>query len=682
MKPLSLVALISASALSASDITPPGLSIDGVPYSGNTAHPDFNQEPAGGYLRGAIPAGLEDLQTFDLGTLVVADKTRIIVDPTGPDIFLPEPTFFGTHVSDDWRATLGYDQVSGNWQLRFSDSDLIRTLPMVAASDFAYRFPEDTLFPAVMVDLLANGLSADGSTVIANGNGASFRYRGDERDRLEHLAHGWRSGYDNTWAVQQSRNGDTVVGQARRADTGRWQAARWDASGQLTILNPRDLANNSVARLVTPDGTVIAGDVAADVGQNRAGIVPFIWSEAKGFLQLGDPDASDDQILVQSLSADGLMLGGIHSSSDGSLNHWTWTEDGGFQNIELIVCDFSGGPVEDYSLTGVDLERGIYMGTFADGRRFLNMSNQTVVIEDWISTLAGPAATYRAATAVSRQTMEGAHHRPIKQLVIPGQESFAWATGDFGKATRQRDAVQSAGEFGYGMLLGGGSVLGLAAGYSKLDQKFSSLGNGGGAGTTEATFLVADLGFSAGAGEVTLTGLLSRSNIDTSRDAYVGSTNGQSYSARARYDRPIGVLSGVPFGAFVSLTYDHASIDAYAETGGLGAASFEAQSNDSWIGRVGLTGRFSFDEATSLGVTVEAVRMLSENRDDFSGTDLATGVLDFTMPDLRSKRTWGRLGFDLDHRLDPSTVLSLTLHASTEGDAFDTAAALSIRKGF
>jgi hypothetical protein len=52
------------------------------------------------------------------------------------------------------------------------------------------------------------------------------------------------------------------------------------------------------------------------------------------------------------------------------------------------------------------------------------------------------------------------------------------------------------------------------------------------------------------------------------------------------------------------------------------------------------------------------------------------------MPDVRTKRTWGRLGLDIDHKLSESSVISLTLHASTEGDAFDTAAALSIRKGF
>lgn len=680
MRPLSLLALLSASALSGIEITPQGLTVDGVPYSANMVHPEFNYDGTG--VTDGINGSLKDLGAFNLGILVVDDGTGIITDPTIPEIYPYLPAFWGTHVSEDWRVTLGYDQLSGSWQLRYADSDLIRTLPMVAASDFAYRHPEGALFPAVMIELVANGLSADGSTVIANGNGASFRFRCDERDLLEPLAHGWESGYDSTWAVEQSRNGDIVVGQARLAETGRWQAARWDVSGQLTILNPLDLTGNSVARLVTPDGSVIAGDVAADVERNRFGIVPFIWSEDKGFRQLGDPDASDDQVIVQSLSADGLMLGGIHSSADGSFSHWTWTEDGGFQKVELVICDFGGEPVEDYSLTGVDLERGIYMGSFADGRRFLNTGNRTIVVEEWISTLAGPASTFRSAAAVSRQTMEGAHHRPIKQLAIPGQDSFAWATGDIGKATRQRDAVQSAGEFGYGMRIGGDAVLGLAVGYSRLDQDYSALGGGGGAGKTDATFLAADLGFSAGGGEVTLTGLLSRSDIDTSRGAFDGSTDAQSYGARVRYDRPAGSLAGVPLGAFVSLTYDHASIDAYAETGGLGAASYEEQSNDSWIGRLGLTGRFTFNEATSLGVTIEAVRMLSENRDDFSGTDLATGVLDFTMPDMRSKRTWGRLGFDFDHRLNPTTIVSLTLHASTEGDAFDTAAALSIRKGF
>lgn len=640
-------------------------------------HPDYQEDYVGGI--DDLLADVDDLDSSDFEPFVVDERGNIIDDPTIPSIYppyIPELGFIGTDVSDDGRVTLGFDQVSGNWQLRFADSDEPRPLPMVSFSDL---LEEGEVGPTVMLTLAANGLSGDGSTVIgSHPAGSSFRYRGDGRDSLELLGNGAEAGFDSTWAAQLSFNGDIVVGQARKASTGLWQAARWDASGQLSILNPLDDSTNSVAKLVTPDGSVVAGDVAA-AAEGRIGVVPFVWSEAKGFRQLGDPNASDDQVIVQTLSDDGLVLGGHRANADGSRGSWFWTEEDGFQDIILVVCDGPfGNPTENYTLTGVDLERSIFMGNLQDGRQFLSFDGVTVLTADWMESLEGPISTLNSAMALASQTMEGAHHRPIKSLAFPGRNEFAWATGDLGKATRQRDAQQSAGEFGYGMRIGADAVLGLAFGYSELDQDFDATGSG----QTTGVFAVADLGFSAGPGEVTLTAMLARSDVETTRDGSVGQTDGRSLSLRARYDQPVAKLGAVPVAAFAALTYDHSSLDAYAETGGVAPASIDAQSKDNWVGRIGVTGKLGLGKETDLHLTAEAVRLLSDNQDSFSGTDLATGVLDFAMPDVRAKRTWGRLGLDLDHRLAPDTVLSLTLHASTEGDAFDTAAALSIRKGF
>lgn len=295
---------------------------------------------------------------------------------------------------------------------------------------------------------------------------------------------------------------------------------------------------------------------------------------------------------------------------------------------------------------------------------------------------AGPAETLRAAGQASGLFMEGAHHRPIRSLALPGHESFAWVTGDVGKATRERDALQRAGEVGYGMRVGADSVLGLALGYAEHEQSYD--GNPYSAGRIHSTFLATDLGFGAGRGEMTLTFAYSHSEVNTLRTdllgSFPGSTDGNTYTFRARYDHPVGTLGAAALGAFASATYDHSDLNHFGENGG-GAQAYDNQSNDSVVARLGLTAKLALGAATDLGITAEIAKMLNENRDDHDGTDMATGVVDFTMADVRGKRSWGRLGLDLDHRLSKDAVISLTLQASTRGEAFDTTAALSLRKG-
>ena len=601
----------------------------------------------------------------------------VIIDPTLPepfDIALPFLSFVGVHQSADGNITLGYDLPTENWQLRSADTGKINPLPLVP-----YPVEEGQVGPTVMLSLLPNGLSGDGTTVIGTYpiQSSVFRYRADARDQLEVLENGLDRGYDSSWATQLSFNGDVVVGQVRKASTERWQAARWDVNGQLTVLNPLDEAHNTVACLITPDGTVIAGNVSA-VGEDRSGVVPFIWSEQKGFRQLGDPDASNDAVLPTSLSDDGNTLSGFKRTENGSTSTWIWTDAAGFSEEPIYVFDSSGEPVESYTLTGVDLERGIYMGNYEDGRPFMSYDGVTIDTTEWMGSIAGPIDTLRSAMAISSQTMEGAHHRPIKSLALPGRNEFAWATGDLGKATRQRDATQSAGEFGYGCRIGTTAVFGIAVGYSDLNQTYDATGSG----ETNGMFAVADLGFTAGPGDLTLTALVSRSDISTTRNGSTGDTTGKAYSLRARYDKALGKIGAAPFSVFTSFTYDHSAINGYSETGGVAPASYGDQSKENCVARLGVTSTVNLAKSTDLCLTIEGAHLLTSKQGDFTGTDIATGVLDFSMPDVRTKRTWGRLGLDIDHKLSESSVISLTLHASTEGDAFDTAAALSIRKGF
>lgn len=616
------------------------------------------------------------------------DFTPWDIGPDGETVYYPiDPSFdvwppmdgegwtdYVMDYSDDFDVQLMETEFLGSKLVRVSTGET-EQLPMVAASELA---EPGAIVPAVMVELYGNALSGDGNVVVGNTHWGNrpFRYRAWGTGGLEFLqvpAETWASARP----VELSRDGDIVVGSAIHATMGNEQAVRWNKAGELIALNPAHTADTgSCARLITPDGHAIAGDVYSLTG---SGIVPFLWNETAGYQQLGDPNASGEQVMVQSLSDDGLMLAGARYDVEGNYSAWYWTAEEGLKNIEVAICGFEGEVEEGYTLTGIDPVRRVYTGTFADGEQFLNFDGVSISPVAWMRSIAGPVSTLRAAMGISSQTMEGAHHRPIKSLAIPGRNEFAWVTGDLGKATRQRDAKQSAGEFGYGMRIGADAVLGVAFGYSDLNQDYDATGSG----ETNGMLVVADLGFTAGPGDLTLTALFSRSDISTLRDGNIGNTTGNAYSLRARYDKGVGRLGSVPVTAFASLTYDHSNINGYAETPtGIAPAAYGDQSKDSWVGRLGVTGKLALGQSTDLSLTLEAAHLLGSNEDAFTGTDIATGVLDFSVPDTRTKRTWGRLGLDIDHRLSADTVISLTLHASSEGDAFDTAAALSVRKGF
>ena len=654
---------------------PGTLSLEADP-SVPTFHPQFVTVTGGTINTDSVFFDAQDLpEAVDFEPYRITVDPIIIVDPI-VEPYLPPLTFIVTDSSFDGSVVLGFDQVTGNWQVRRAITDEIVPLPMISYSDL---LGEGEIGPAVMLNLQANGLSDDGSTVIGiHPNGSAFRYRSDERQRLELLDNGANGAlWTSSWAVQQSFNGDVVVGQVLASDSQRWQAVRWNIDGDLTVLNPLDSPHNHVAKLVTPDGSVIAGDVS-DVGEGRTGLVPFIWSELKGFRQLGDPTASDEQVVAMRLSDDGLMLSGVRGTATGPSREWFWTEEGGFQDIILVICDFGGLPVEDYTLTGVDLERGIYLGTFEDGTQFLNFDGVSISTTEWMASIPEPVETLSGALGFGAQAMEGAHHRPISQLAIPGKNSFAWFTGDIGKATKERDAQQVSGEVGYGLRLTPTSVLGVAFGYADLDQDFAN-----GNGQSSGSFVVADLGFALAGGETTLTALVGGNNVTTIRNGSTGETDATTYSLRARHDlAAVAKLGQTDIRPFVSVTFDHAKMDGYAETGGVAPAIFNARSQDSWIGRLGASGKVSLGKATDLTTTLEVAHVLGDNRPDFTGTDVVTGLLDFAMPDVRGRETWGRLGLDLDHQLAPDTVLSLTFHGSTRGDTFDVAGAINIRKGF
>lgn len=691
----TLAACIAAAALTLHADDTPGVVVCPVFIPGLGAGPVTYLDK--GWVAGAFDAPDFGLETFDLSDSPVDLDPSIITDPIVTIEFGDIDLGFFVNPAYSRLADLGVDtswvvgsSLDGNTLVAYDSeynpfvADLasgdVFHLGMVARSFFA---DPGEIVTADMVPLSPTAISEDGTTVVGDaydGPGVWRWRRSDDMLTLLplELPH-------STWSAASttalSANGDIVVGYGIRVETETFHALRWDAAGQLTELNPMQSADvGSMARFVTPDGSVIAGDYFSSAG---IGVVPFIWNQTDGFTALGDPLASDDQVLANSLSRDGLVLTGNRFDAEG-VTSWYWTKETGFVDIEKLP----GREDEVCYVTGMDPKTGVLYGCYADGGYFLRSGEGEVIDpQAWMSTLAGPVSSTAAAFTLASQPMEGAHHRPLSSCLIPGKNEFAWVTGDYGVVSKGRDLRQGAGELGYGFRTGQSGVIGFSAGFYDQRQDFAL----GGRGDSTGRFLIGEAGFGVGPGQLSLTALLGHTSVDTIRGYSTaggvkhsaGTTSGRSFAFRARLDgSAFGTYAGQALSPFVSLTYDHTLLDGYRETGGPFPAVFNDRSDSRTVGRVGLVSRAELGKSDTLRTTLEVAHSFSGASSPISGTDTATGLVDFSVPGTADRSTWARLGFDLDHRLDAVTVINFTVHASTRGDAFDVAGALSLRRGF
>lgn len=639
----------------------------------------------------------EDISSFDageLGDLVWDGENFICIFPEfdlHPYDRVIDPIFgrfaeLGANVSmvlgtsSDNNVILAYDYNYNPVVINLIEGTT-RSIGMAARSLFA---DPDEIVAADMVSLTPSAISADGSTIIGNAWDANgvFRYRiaeGGSVSALQLLHSDWSFGTPSAL----SSNGDIVAGYAVKLDSGFFHAVKWDAAGQLTQLNPLQIdGTGSMARFITSDGSVIAGEY---FNHNGVGVVPFIWNEADGFRALGDPLASDDQVVLESLSADGHLLTGTRYDNFGS-TMWYWTNEEGFVDIDSMT----GHEGEDGTITGFDPDTGVIFGYYqTTGTYFMRCGTDGPVIDpqEWMVSLSGPIASAASAFMLSAQPMEGAHHRPLSTYIIPGKNEFAWVTGDYGVSNKAQDIRQASGEFGYGCRVGQTGVIGFSAGYYDQSQDFAL----GGTGESTGRFVIAEAGFNLGKTQFSLTGLIGHTSINTVRayavglgtDSSRGHTDGKSYAFRARIDgEGIGKFAGNTFSPFASVTVDHTQVDGYTETGGSVNAVFNERSDTRTTGRIGILALAELNANNTLRTTLEVVRNFSGGTAGISGTDSATGLIDFSVPGTADRTVWGRVGFDIDHKMNATTVLNFSVHASTRGDAFDTAFALSLRKGF
>ena len=306
----------------------------------------------------------------------------------------------------------------------------------------------------------------------------------------------------------------------------------------------------------------------------------------------------------------------------------------------------------------------------------------------WMSSIDGQSRVYNTGSTLAGLAIEGAHHRPMLSFDRMGKESQAWATGDFGSSSNTRDVHVTSGEAGINWNIGKSFLFGVAGGHAVQNQDLAF----GGSSATKGDFAIAELDYRPEGTQwiVSLLGMVGSWESKTHRGYTSGGSTDSSFgvadtitrSARLRVDAPsLVTVGGFGFAPYASYSVTQTIVGAYTETGGAFPASFNEQEHNATEGRVGITASKDLSEKTKLLLTAEAIHRFDGVGPALTGQDITGGVT-FDLPGTAVRPDCVRFGFDVDHKLSADTLLNVSAHVSTVGEAHDVSAAISIRRAF
>jgi probable HAF family extracellular repeat protein len=519
----------------------------------------------------------------------------------------------------------------------------------------------------------ASAVSADGSVVVgearnANSQSRAFRWTAGVMTNLGTLG----GDYSNANAV--SADSSVVVGQAYNA-SGQARAFRWTA-GVMTDLGTLG-GDFAYANAVSADGSVVAGYAYNVSNQARA----FRWT-AGVMTNLGT--LGGDFAYANAISADGSVVVGSAYNASNQAHAFRWA-DGVMSDLGTFGGNYS-------SATAVSADGSVVVG-YADNasgqqRAFIYRGRTLLDVDAWLASVGANNRIYNAGSMLAGMPLEGAHHRPMLSFDRMGKEQQVWATGDFGSSSRTRDVHVTTGEAGINWNLGKTSLLGFAAGHGIQN---ATLANEGSSATTgdyalveydyrpEGTqWIVSLLGMVGSWESKTRRGYITGTGTDFS----VGVTDLITRTVRLRVDAPsLATFGGFGFAPYASYAVTQTTVAAYAETGGSFAASFEEQVHTAQEGRVGVSAAKGLSAATKLLLTVEAIHRFDGAGPALVGQETVGGIA-FSQPGVAPRADCVRFGFDVDHKLSENTLLNVSAHVATVGEAHDVSAAISIRRAF
>jgi probable HAF family extracellular repeat protein len=234
----------------------------------------------------------------------------------------------------------------------------------------------------------AFGVSFDGRVVVGVGTTAidSEAFRWTPATGMVGLGD-LPGGQARSVAFGVSADGGTIVGYGFGAGSDQ-QAVRWTAATGMMGLGFLPGANQSQARAVSADGSVIAG-------HNNFGLSPnisteaFRWTQSEGMVGLGDFPGGRLISVARDVSADGSVIVGqgeaLREDGQSFINRaFYWTEATGMLNLQDVLV--SGGANLDgwrlFEARGVSADGLTIAGTGVD---------PTGAIQAWVATIPEPS---------------------------------------------------------------------------------------------------------------------------------------------------------------------------------------------------------------------------------------------------------------------------------------------------
>lgn len=402
---------------------------------------------------------------------------------------------------------------------------------------------------------------------------------------------------------------------------------------------------------------------------------------------------SGNYYFPSAMSPDGRYIVGQKDHNTG----WRWSEVDGYQTISAWLLANGADPaiISNWTFKSAggisdDGKTVVGSGTLSGVTRYYIASAASGVAdyEVWLSSINGQHRVYNAGSTLAGLPLEGAHHRPMLSFDRMGKESQAWATGDFGSSSRLRDVHVTTGEAGINWNVGKTGLIGFAVGHGIQNQDLALNGSS----ATKGDFFITELDYRPEGTQwiVSLLGMVGSWESKTNRGYTSGASLDSSYgvadtitrSARFRVDAPsLATFGGFGFAPFASYTVTQTVVGAYTETGGGFPASFNEQEHNATEARLGVTASKDLSEKTKLLLSVEGIHRFDGVGPSLTGQDV-TGGVSFDLPGTAPRPDCVRFGFDVDHKLSADTLLNISAHVSTVGEAHDVSAAISIRRAF
>ncbi|WP_160194643.1 autotransporter domain-containing protein [Devosia riboflavina] len=512
------------------------------------------------------------------------------------------------------------------------------------------------------INVTLGGISGNGRYTTGQeypgGTPEAYRYdiSGIQGGVVSHVALGSLGGWE-TNPYDISDDGTVIVGAAEldAAGGGHLRAFRWveGATGGYNGGSMYELGtlggDESAASAVSGDGRVVVGRSESAAGDD----VAFRWEEDTGMLSVAD------WLRRAGVSVDYTLTDAQATNSDGSLVTGTMLNDDGEWEIYIARVIADTGP---------------------------NPGSGIMNVAEYQSTLYGAAGIANAGEFLTWLPMNGAHHRPLMLTPDLSGDMCAWATGDFAHYG-QSGANLALAEAGGCVDLAGGAVrLGGAVGTTASWQALSL----GGAANMVGQYVLGEVDWQPDGTPLLLsvTGMLGGWNAKVDR-AYSngaatamssGQTNAMGGVVRVRADwLEAAKIGNTSFNPWASVSFGALHVDGYSESGGPFPARFAAQNLGHTDIRVGVTAVTEFSKDTRLSTTLELAHRTGTAASAVGQVD---GLFSFSLGGGTYGQTWGRLGLELDHRVNDAVSLSTSVHLATNGRDPTVAISAGIKGAF